>query len=117
MEIEAGVQHDGSWRRDAGSTEIHAYIARHSSRYAGLTVERLLDALERVADFPESGRIVPELAEPAIREVIHGAFRIIYELREDRAEVLTVSGLPENSRAICGAASSAPARQLTGRCT
>lgn len=69
---------------------IHDYIARHSIRYAALTVERLLDALDRVAEYPESGRMVPELGEPAVREIIYGAYRIVYELREGRAEVLTV---------------------------
>jgi plasmid stabilization system protein ParE len=74
----------------ADLTGIHDYIAQHSPHYAALTVERLLDALDRVADYPESGRMVPELAEPAVREVIHGAYRLVYELREGRAEVLTV---------------------------
>ena len=53
-------------------------------------VTRLIEALERIPAFPESGRIVPELADPAVREVIAGAYRIVYELREGRAEVLTV---------------------------
>ncbi len=74
----------------ADLTEIHDYIARHSPRYAALVVERLLDTLDRVAAYPESGRMVPELEQPAVREVIHGAYRIVYELREGRAEVLTV---------------------------
>ena len=34
--------------------------------------------------------MVPELADPVVREVIHGAYRIVYELREGQAEVLTV---------------------------
>ena len=70
--------------------EIHAYIARHSPRYAALTVGRLVEAAERVAQFPESGRVVPELGDPAVREVIHGAYRVVYELGGDVLTVLTV---------------------------
>jgi len=48
-------------------------------------------AVERLRDFPESGRVVPELGEPRVREVIHGAYRIIYETHSpDRVEILTV---------------------------
>lgn len=63
----------------ADLTEIHDYIARHSPRYAAVVTERLLDVLERVVPFPESGRMVPELGEPNVREVIQGAYRIVYD--------------------------------------
>ena len=33
---------------------------------------------------------MPELGDPAVREVIHGAYRIVYELGPAGAEVLTV---------------------------
>lgn len=70
--------------------EIHDYIARQSPRYAAVVAGRLVAAVDRVREFPESGRIVPELNEPAVREVIHGAYRIVYELLPDVAVVLTV---------------------------
>ena len=69
---------------------IHDYIVRTSPRYAAVVAGRLVDAVSRLADFPESGRIVPELGEPSVREVIHGSYRIVYELRGDGVEVLTV---------------------------
>ena len=69
---------------------IHEYIARTSPRYAAVVAGRLLDAVSRLADFPESGRIVPELGEPSVREVIHGSYRILYELRGEGVETLTV---------------------------
>ena len=70
--------------------EIHDYIARQSPRYAAVVAGRLVAAVDRVREFPESGRIVPELNEPAVREVLHGAYRIVYELQPDVAVVLTV---------------------------
>ena len=69
---------------------IHAYVARDSARYARLLVERLFFAADRLATFPESGRIVPELGRRDLREVILGSYRIVYRLRSGHAEILTV---------------------------
>lgn len=70
---------------------IHAHIARNSPRYAAATAGRIVAAVDRLAEFPESGRVVPELGDPAVREVIVGAYRVVYEVRPDSwAEVLTV---------------------------
>lgn len=69
---------------------IHDYIARNSPRYAAVMVARLVGAVDRLRDFPESGRIVPELQDRSVREVIYGAYRIVYELRPQAVEVLTV---------------------------
>jgi toxin ParE1/3/4 len=71
-------------------TDIAAFIARTSPRYASLVTQRLIAAVGRLEQFPESGRVVPELAEPRVREVIHGSYRIVYELRDSRVEILTV---------------------------
>lgn len=35
----------------------------------------------QLADFPESGRIVPELDDPNIREVIRRPCRIVYRVK------------------------------------
>lgn len=61
-------------------TAIHDYIARDSPRYAAATAARLVGAVDRLRTFPESGRIVPELGDPAVREVIYGNYRIMYEV-------------------------------------
>jgi len=70
---------------------IHDHIARDSPRYAAATAGRIVAAVGRLAEFPESGRVVPELGDPAVREVIVGAYRTVYEVRSDGwVEVLTV---------------------------
>jgi toxin ParE1/3/4 len=56
---------------------IHEYIAKDSEHYAGLTIARIFSAVERLIEFPRSGRIVPERGEPEIREVIVGRFRVV----------------------------------------
>lgn len=59
-------------------------------RYADLVVGRLVAAVERLQAFPESGRIVPERADPSIREIIVGSYRVVYRLRSDLVEIATV---------------------------
>ena len=71
---------------------IHAFIARESEHYAGLVVRELLQAVGRLADFPESGRIVPELSRPDVREVIWQSYRLVYryDAAANSAQILTV---------------------------
>ncbi|HEX4424570.1 MAG TPA: type II toxin-antitoxin system RelE/ParE family toxin [Terriglobales bacterium] len=69
---------------------IHEYIAKDSEHYAGLTVARIFSAVERLIQFPDSGRIVPERDETEIREIIVGRFRAVYRVREELIEVATV---------------------------
>ena len=69
---------------------IRAFIARDSPSYAELVARRIVAAVERLQSFPESGRVVPERQNPVIREVIEGPFRIVYRLRGDAAEIVTV---------------------------
>ena len=56
--------------------------------------ERLLREVmahvERLADFPESGRVVPEFGLAQLREIIHPPFRIVYRLDADRVRVVRI---------------------------
>jgi addiction module RelE/StbE family toxin len=69
---------------------VRAYIARDSPHYAALLAERLVESVERLQEFPRSGRVVPEVGQEAYREVILGTYRIVYRLIGDVAEILTV---------------------------
>ena len=57
--------------------DIAAFIAEDNPSAAGRFGRSLLQAVERLADFPESGRIVPEFGDPNIREVIRRPCRIV----------------------------------------
>jgi plasmid stabilization system protein ParE len=46
-------------------------------------VADVLEAVERIGEFPESGRIVPEIGERTVREIVLGNYRIIYRLRTE----------------------------------
>ncbi len=82
----------------ARSLPIHEYIAKDSEHYAGLTVARIFSSVERLIQFPHSGRIVPERDEPEIREIIVGRSRVVHRVREELLQVATVLGRQENFR-------------------
>jgi len=56
---------------------IHAYIAKTSPDYALRVVDRLSRRSQQIAEFPQSGRPVPEFELGQIREVLEGPYRII----------------------------------------
>jgi plasmid stabilization system protein ParE len=60
--------------------DIAAFIARDSEYHAAMFVQRLIDATDRLAKFPESGRVIPEVGAARYREVIEGGYRIMYSL-------------------------------------
>lgn len=70
-------------------SEIARYIAKDNPDSAERWVNELFDAVERLADFPESGRVVPKVGVRRIRELIFGAYRVIYSVK-DKVEILTV---------------------------
>ena len=66
------------------------FISLDSEHYARLTATDIIEAVERLMIFPESGRIVPEISMPEIREILLGSYRIIYRFKEDVIEIITV---------------------------
>ncbi len=46
--------------------------------------------MARLEGNPRSGRVVPEVRDESVREVIHGNYRIVYRLRHDVVEIATV---------------------------
>ena len=53
--------------------------------------EGLIERIDLLRELPEQGRVVPEWHEAAVREVIYKPYRVIYEIFEDRLEILTLS--------------------------
>lgn len=39
---------------------------------------------------PASGRVVPEFGRPELREIIHGSYRLVYELKAKQIDMLTI---------------------------
>ena len=70
--------------------KIYDYIARDSKYYAEKVSEDILERSEKLNEFPEIGRIVPEIGEVNIREVIVYSYRLIYEISSDKIKVLAL---------------------------
>jgi plasmid stabilization system protein ParE len=77
-------------RSVADLEEIRTFIEADSPAWADLTVRRVVAAVERLQQFPDSGRMVPERHSPDLREVISGNFRIVYRRRTTTVEIATV---------------------------
>ncbi|MFN3880479.1 MAG: type II toxin-antitoxin system RelE/ParE family toxin [Nitrincola lacisaponensis] len=65
---------------------IAEYIALDNPATASYLVQEVFDKTERLEDFPQSGRIPPELPNSIYREVVVPPCRIFY--REDDKRVL-----------------------------
>ena len=74
----------------ANVESIRDYVALDSPVYADLVVRRIMSSVDRLAVFPESGRVVPEVGRPEIREVVMRPYRVVYRLLNDGVEIATV---------------------------
>jgi toxin ParE1/3/4 len=66
---------------DLGS--IVAHIAFDDRDRAVAFGNELIDHALTLSRFSQRGRIVPELNDPEVREIIHGSYRIMYEIMEE----------------------------------
>ena len=80
------------WTREALEklSEIEAFIAQDSPERAERFTNYLIDRGESLIKNPRIGRVVPEIANPSIREIIAKKYRIVYHLYENQISILTV---------------------------
>ncbi len=71
-------------------SEIAEYIAQDNPLAAEKWLDKIFLLVERLADFPDSGRVVPEVNNKMFREIISGNYRIIYKHEESEIFILTV---------------------------
>lgn len=70
---------------------IYAFVESDSPHYATVLIRRLIHAVERLHDFPQSGRAVAEYNDLEVREVVLRPYRIVYRLvSTDVIHVVTV---------------------------
>lgn len=70
--------------------EIHDFIADHAPETAVRFLKRIFHQVESLAQFPTRGRRVPEFPLADLRELIVGKYRIIYRVRIDCIEIITL---------------------------
>ncbi|MDF1543339.1 MAG: type II toxin-antitoxin system RelE/ParE family toxin [Anaerosomatales bacterium] len=69
--------------------EIAVHIAQDDPDAAERWADKLFYAVEQLATFPDSGRVVPEMGRRTIREIIFGAYRVFYRVGTG-VEILSV---------------------------
>lgn len=75
----------------ADPEEIRAFYSGQQVPEVGeRLLAEILAKVERLADYPESGRVVPEFDLPQLREIVHPPFRIVYRLDVERVRVVRV---------------------------
>ncbi len=70
--------------------EANRYIAKENPDAARSVISDIYEAGNRIKEFPEKGRIVPEIGKQNIREIFNGNYRIIYKIESKRIAILTV---------------------------
>jgi len=66
------------------------FIAAENRDAADRLARAVFKAVSRLERFPTSGRMVPELEDPNLREVVHAPFRILYQVTTQHVEILAV---------------------------
>ncbi len=70
---------------------IFDYISIDSRKYAAIHIKRIREKAKLLNAHPRLGRIVPEIDDENIRELIFGNYRIIYRLvNKNRIDILTI---------------------------
>ena len=80
------------WTQNADTDleNLVEYISEDSNIYAQAFALEILDAVQRLKDFPKSGRVVPEYQQENTREIIVGHYRVVYETAGSTVRVLTI---------------------------
>lgn len=70
--------------------QIAEYIALDKPSAAKKLVQDIFEAVSRLKQFPESGRLPDELASSTYREIIVGPCRIFYRVEKNKVYILYV---------------------------
>lgn len=99
------LQHKVSWASVAESdlNNIILYIAKESPIDAHEILNKIKEKASSLKQFPERGRIVPELQDQGInlyREIIVSPWRIVYRISGKEVYVLTVFDSRQNAEDV-----------------
>ena len=67
--------------------EVITYVAQDSRQAAGHVLEAAMEAAASLATLSERGRVVPEINDSAIREMLVFRYRLMYRVEDDRVVV------------------------------
>ena len=78
------------WAESASAAldEVISYIARDSRSAAVRVLTRALEVGSTLDLLAERGRVVPELNDPALRELLVYDYRLLYQVRDDSVVIV-----------------------------
>jgi len=79
--------------------DVLSYISEFDQDASVRYRDKVFDSIERLTDFPESGRVVPEFNDSTIREVICKPCRIVYRLK-DNGSIVEIARIWHSARGI-----------------
>ena len=81
-----------TWTHEALNrlVEIEEYISEDSPTRAQKFTNQIIQKAESLRKYPKKGRIVPEFSIPELRELIYKNYRIVYKIKQDSLDILTV---------------------------
>ena len=66
------------------------YIKKDSEFYSKVVAEKIFEQIEKLEDFPQIGKVVPEINSQNIREILVYNYRIIYRIESKKILILTI---------------------------
>lgn len=69
---------------------IYEYIQKDSTFYANILMQKIDTIIEKLKKFAKIGRVVPEIDDETIREIIIQNYRIIYSIKDECLEIIAV---------------------------
>lgn len=70
--------------------EFSDYIALDNISKAVTWAEDIVNHCQKLQTNPNIGRVIPEFRRTEIRELIHGNYRLIHEVKETQVDMLTI---------------------------
>jgi len=78
--------------------DIAIYIALDKPSVAEQWADKIFNSVNRLKEFPKSGRVVPEINRSEIREIVQGNYRVIYKIKKQEIMVLIVKSYRQKLR-------------------
>jgi plasmid stabilization system protein ParE len=66
------------------------YVSQSAPEVGERLIGEILASVHQLAEFPASGRIVPEFEQPWLRELVRPPFRVVYRVDGERVRVVRV---------------------------
>ena len=71
--------------------EIVRFISKDKPQAALNFADQIKNSVNKLAESPRVGRVVPEYSNESIRELIHGQYRIVYRIDRENNTIVFIT--------------------------